>query len=389
MTYQNLDANNDGVVDVPVNNDSVRTGRLFNTKSDAAVQARQDGLVVPVGDGLSMSDAIDPANTSNAMADVMDLFRAESTFGVVYLPGSVQIDGQFDPANGVSVVGTSQAHSRIIQQSTTADTAVWGTNGTVVGATYHNIEFRGPGDDVAGGVPLVFNESGGGTSIKECHFGNIKITDVANKAMENRAGSAFDVTADNLRIGRVDAGNVEALIDLFPGAECPGWDIQHLGLYPTATTSGANSRGIRTGVAGDHITVSTLQADNALGEVYYNEGRGGCKFGHVNYVSNQPGGTPSWLFSFLRDNSERVEQLRIGGAGAGTVYDLRLDNAGKYLAKPEEVVSVTGPIVDVRSDPTGPSIFEGVSADVANNTGATLSNPISCLGDLTTKTSTN
>lgn len=91
-----------------------------------------------------------------------------------------------------------------------------------------------------------------------------------------------------------------------------------------------------------------------------------------------------------QSNVPTVNGLRTsGGLTADAIYRLAVTaTAGNaYLADPLGGATLNVSEVEIEAnDLNAPVIYSGVSTDVTNNTGATLSNPVSCLGDLTTVT---
>jgi uncharacterized spore protein YtfJ len=75
---------------------AVTTGGVDNEIADAAIQVAWDGLVVPVGQGVGASDAIDPSTTPTPVSDAADVLRNAPGTGwsghIILPPETVQND---------------------------------------------------------------------------------------------------------------------------------------------------------------------------------------------------------------------------------------------------------------------------------------------------------
>lgn len=95
----------------------VTTGRLQNAVGEQPIQTAFDGLVVPVGEGLGMDAAVDPAESETPVQDAIDAIgaaRGQGNRGAVLLPpGVVEEAGSLTGTRGKSFVGWGVQASRL------------------------------------------------------------------------------------------------------------------------------------------------------------------------------------------------------------------------------------------------------------------------------------
>ena len=116
----------------------------------------------------------------------------------------------------------------------------------------------------------------------------------------------------------------------------PGVTINNFITYPTATTSGDNSRILYTG--GGDVTLGSLNLGGTSGEIL--RPGSGSQFGttihQVNYeLSSQPRGVPTALFRTW-SRHDRIESVVINTAsGSASVSNIYLEgNGGSVLGNP-------------------------------------------------------
>lgn len=313
------------------------TSSLTSVESDAyassgkKMQAALDGHVVPVAQGFGVEDAVHPANSTNAVQDVIDAMVANNSRGEILIPRYCDVGTPINPSTGISLRGVGPSASRIRQTATSTDLIQF--NEQVKRAVFDGLHLEGPGDDATTGIPINYTATGGGA--QNIDWGNIMIRGWANSAIRAYNDASFEISHGNLRITQIDAGNTGALIDLDATGyeENPGWTFDNLSVYPTSTSSGSNSRVFRQSTGGDVINIQSLNCGDSIGQIL--EQKDGLFFaGSVNHQP-YPVSTVNNLFNFQKGNPSAVWGLR-AGAELDTNYIYKLNNGAgrKILTNP-------------------------------------------------------
>jgi hypothetical protein len=381
-----------------------RIGALeANSGSTSAegVQASLDGQVVPVGEGLDVTDAVAVDSSSNPFNEAGD--KLPTSGGAIILPPEPVLLEDGNPAlppAGVSIFGwgmgasqTGAARSSTIQQTVPdTDVLAWNNGGNSRNIRVAGIHLQGPDESLDSA-----SSTGYGihlqSPLNDAVFHNIRATHLTSAVIRSEPGvSPTGVTFDHLGFGQIDIKrNAGACIDF---ADNQGWQWRF---------------GMIDGYTTDKVTgeMSTIVQDYSIGGTRIDVLNVG---GYIDAAVDQ-GGSYDGLLSIGQTNFEPT-----GAQEAGFVHPAVFDLTGEQpvhlgptmirVANVTDVVrstehagnqehgnttidliginpgsSVAGAKVSIEGDTTAPITYQGLSSEVVNNSGGPLSVPVQCLGD--------
>lgn len=363
----------------------VTLSELFNELGQVgrgALQAAWDGMVVPVYNGSSPSDAIDVA-TATPVQDAVDDIKANADTdagepqGAVLLPpglSSVNEKGTVVDFSGIAFHGLGGGvQGSTITFKDNGDSDAFEFDG-IKWAEFRNVRIRGGG---------VGNRTGGSAF----HFVNNNSRNITVDNVEVRGWDGSDpwVHMDSAAMYASTWGLFEVR-DSDADAEVFGWN----------DTQGGPDNFFRTLRFKPNSTDPTPFRHNGGGETVI--GNLNCS-GSAESFGNLQGGSGvvrilscHWEGATTGNRSTLwfvadTGQLEIGPARVnGGTWDSFVEQASggnNTIWQATEVggASITDQI-DVSGDDSETSVYMGDSADVNNSSGGTLSNGWSCLGDL-------
>lgn len=386
------DGDGDGVYTLPNAGDGIDVDDL--SVSSAQVQARLDGSLVPVAPGLGVKDAIEPSNTTTPVQDALDAV-ANAGGGQVYLPPTrIQEAGTIIRHVGVGLHGIFP-WSEVEVTDSAADIMVIDTaqSSYSSGTSQHydtvGVRFFGQGIGTHTGRGLHIN-----TDLRASEWRNVDWQDIGDGTVPiwDIDATVWENTFDGLiRFIDVDCGGTaNAIVDVEGSAGGPpNGGSPEIVAYPRDTASAGNSR--LFGDAGNGVMFSlhnvTLNLGGTIGEAWNTKAApGGNSFVGCNWEPDSQNTVPAAIFLPRGPNSFRVGQVNVNPAGTGSVdYAYQLDSLPGYydLAAPDGDGNLNLNKVNITADTTRAVIYRGVSGDVTDNSGVTMSPGVSCLGDLT------
>lgn len=397
----------------PVNRLDV--GEIYNANGSKAVQTAWDGMVVPVAPGLGAKDAIDPSTTSTPVQDAVNRVDEANSAGtdlvgggaVLLPPEPITEEDTIQWKNAVSLYGWG-IQSSIIDFTKTGKNADLvrindagrGSNNSVQGIVFGGggVWLRGPGRDKTTGVGIRIGSEQNGGNLSRSLIGQINISDVQNSLITTGdspgEGAMTGVHIDLIRGGGFDAGDAPAAFDFRFG---PGFGVSanRLVAYPRADQSGKNTTGVVIG-GGSTTNISYLNFGGAMAETLVTKRPLGSVTVHeINRETPIQKGTPETAVRVQGQKPTRVNHLNLRVAPvryAYTIEDADDNNRlgrhyfGQVNAEPFRPNGgyLQENYVNVKSDIGASCVYEGTSDEVTNSTGGSLSNPVACLGDLTT-----
>lgn len=398
----------------PVNRLDV--GEIYNANGSKAVQTAWDGMVVPVAPGLGAKDAIDPSTTSTPVQDAVNRVDEANSAGTdlvgggaVLLPPEPITEGDtIQWKNAVSLYGWGIQSSIIDFTKTGKDAdlvrindAGRGSNNSVQGIVFGGggVWLRGPGRDETTGVGIRIGSEQNGGNLSRSLIGQINISDVRNSLITTGdspgEGAMTGVHIDLIRGGGFDAGDAPAAFDFRFG---PGFGVSanRLVAYPLADQSEKNTTGVVIG-GGSTTNISYLNFGGAMAETLVTKRPLGSVTVHeINRETPIQKGTPETAVRVQGQKPTRVNHLNLRVAPVQYAYTIEDDTDddirpgrhyfGQVNAEPFRPNGgyLQENYVNVKSDTGASCVYEGTSDEVTNSTGGSLSNPVACLGDLTT-----
>lgn len=372
---------------------SVDTGSL--TIDGTLIQAALDGHVSVVGAGLGMSDAIDPSSTTTPVQDAVDtLPTAGGT--VIIPPQGVSEDTTVSIGDNVSLIGFGPGNpSNPISEITFGDAGNDcivldnGTTSTVQQPSIDGIHISGPTNTGATGRGL-----SAPNGVAHLYIGHISFSTLG--------GAALNITSwDEMRIEHVHAESIEpqhsGATQIFNFASGgTGGSVGLLSGYPKGDASdSALSRCVYVG--GGQVTFDSIDCGGVASKALV------VAVGamvNCNSIVHEPNGLTDDLSTAQNavcavhkygSGSCTIGHVRINSGSANITWDSGYIAGGATSSNWEfglihENATIDGPHVNVQTDTDGsmPSIWHGFSSQVTNNSGATLTNPVVCLGDLST-----
>jgi len=355
-----------------------------NIKIDGGLSQYQvSGKAVPVSPSFGVENARDSVQ---AAIDVIDN-AGES--GAVILPNSyMSEDSTIEMKNGVSLLnptGGFATPEQVLQVFSGTDPGIrFGEQYT--GGMLGGFVLRGPGFDQETGQAINFDSGPG--DVRNNFWYPIEINQWGNSAIEQTSGRCYQNVYTNILANQVDAGATGvngAVFKWISGALSTV--LGYMGVNAFDDYSNADSRVLQPDTKG--LQIRYLFANGTLERLIRHADAPPRSILHVDqawYEASNQNSRPNSIVQLSDGHFDRVENLRCAQGNTEDIYQIN-GGANKYIAAPQrEAVNVTGDIVNIRFDTIqddGPVIYEGRSADVVNNTGSTLTEPVTCLGDLT------
>lgn len=336
-----------------------------------------NGDILLKGVSGSLLERRDPANYNNPIdTAVSDLSAAGG--GTVQLPaGSTDEPGPVSLKQGVYIKGP---HPNVCEINITGNGKGLELNES---STQANIGLDGfsltsaSGVGTANGVPLDFY-----TEARNVDIGNLRFNgwNGANIRLRNQG---YQFTVKRLEFNYADAGGANGLIDLENAG--PAINFGQINAYPRSSFSGSNSTILYIGGA-NTVDVGQMNLGRTLGPALTQTGGGrSTQIGSINYEPTNQVTTPHAIINHTQYNNTHVGVGFINPSKSGCAdWAFAINGGGHYLGRVEKKGNLTTGVVTADSDVARPTVYFGGSWDVTNNSGGTLSQPISCLGDLST-----
>lgn len=380
------------------------TDQTVSGGSDLAELA--NGNVVYVSDAVGRQ-VIDPSGTATPVEDAIDAIHASNEGGAVFLPPTtIDHDGPINAASGVDIVGFggNGRYASAINFTHDGKGIRVGNRSSFLSHTrFKGFMLRTNSQNyMSSPAPAIsFEEGSSGADPASNVWDHIAIRWWYGPAMQMESGSnTFEQQFRHIRISLCDAGDSDALIDFSNGGAPNEWGV--LAAYPSDTVSGNDSVIYR---GGSNEKFGLVNIGGQAAEAF--DTSGALTLGHMNWEPKEQNSTPDAIIklssyspvhigswgSFSGDTNH-VYQLEQGGTpGVDQTNNQHVGLGNKYLPvfflQDYFGGSVSGNIVEIKDDIThkrfddGPVVYEGYSDDVNNATGSTLSNPVTCLGDMT------
>lgn len=367
---------------------SYRLQELFHDLHEGIPAFATDELTgTYVGDVRAVSNgeviaSIDPDATATPVSDARDAIvtDGDGRGTILYPPREITEESAYTQSEiGISHRGYGVGTSTVVFPAGTADGYVWdGVSRVEFGGITVS---GGDGTRAAGSAWRFINSATDDFNVGAVQFRNWA---GADPVIHCDTGHPYSGDWRKLRAGTTNEGPFLLAEDSFG----PGMSVENirasLGTQDPAVQIAASGGGFVTDVGAtfERINVggSTTQAlitQTSNGQIKV----GGIdKFGaDTDAVVKVLGGTVPVVESVRLAGSVTVDNIyQLGGTG---------NTVGRgSLALPDDSGTVNSTQVAVNDDTNRRIIFEGVSNQVTNNTGAALSQPISCLADLTTVT---
>lgn len=398
MFAWDLDVANQVVTDLDMAGNAIANAGSLSTGATTInggqPQGFQDGRIVIQSPGSGLNDSIAPADYTNPLNEAITQAPTDS---VIYLPpeGVSQPDDVIYNTPGVAIRGPGNTRS----PDETANCVVEITNptnaGLLVQANMSRVEWggfalKGPGDG-ASTPPAINVDGAGGGQINSCEIHPLIVRQWGGPVLD--AGGSSDKEFANvwhqIVAFNVDAGGSSAMMK--HGASPPSV-FTSVQLYPSATHSGSNSTSIRNN--NGSAIYDYLGVGNATGQVLNSDGDNSeFVIRHCRYEATSQQSAPFSLFSLNDKGMDRIESVALNeGATTEVVFISGTAPMNKYIGPMHSRtggITVSGDYVRVNAD-TGDVSGSGdapiqtalTSGQVNNSTGATLTQPVAALGDL-------
>jgi hypothetical protein len=328
-----------------------------------------------VGDA-GVATTIDPSTTTTPIGDAISAAPNRSTIQLP--PGTTQEDSTLVFDKNVSLETWAPYGIATIDMSNVTGKLV--SFDGYANQRWDSVRIIGPGDDATATDALVFETN----QCDKLHFENLSIREIYGSAIRTEDAGHYQITFENLYVSNVDAGDVKSAI-YFNSNAGPSWNFEHVWVYPSATTSGTNSQ-IFWNDTGVFLNVGEMNIGGSTGPIISQLTGGRASFhGVINYEPDSQQSTPSGIFVLTDDDPVVVDGPviinGISGASADDVFRVRAGGHELGIIKEINSPTVTN-YVDVELDISEPVVYPGVSGDVNNSSGSSLSSQVSCLGDL-------
>lgn len=347
-----------------------------------SLEGKYPGRVRGIANGQVVA-SIDPSASVSPVMDAFDLVAANGG-GTVELPpeSTIQEAGPIKPGGGVHLV----PNNATIEITGGGDGLYIDTSnanasgGFVQFSIYGELSVHGPGDNAGGGYAVHMGPNGG---LSNSQWVRVNLRHWDGVAWyEETGGAAYQNVYEHLHFSQVDAGDVNGVVDL-QGGGAPD-RVHLLSAYPSDSGSLSDSHILRTDPGSWHIGTMNIGGTAAQAIRANVAGGNGVTAEMINWEPTGQNSTPNAVVFANGGNPVKVGHVVVRGT-TSYVYG-QWAAADNYFGtvNTHGTGSVTTNIVENRNDTNGANIYEGLSADVTDNSGVALTTPIACLGDLTT-----
>jgi len=344
---------------------SVSTGQLLNEIGDAQIQAPFAGLVVPVGPGLGMADAINPANTTTPVSDAIAVVNNGPGEGAVLLPPKVTEAAPVNVQSAISLLSpTGEAEIEFTSTGSAQHGLVFND---VFGVRIGSLLLRGPGADVTTGEAVRFETN----QSKGLNFGHITVAGWNNHAMNMDGTEPFRSNLGGFTALDIDTGSASSnvVMRIRPGTST---FFDRIYLQPTDVSTAADSEGIRL-VRGPGMVANEVTLDGTVG-IGIRASNAPLDVDKIHYEPNGDNSAAAAVV-LLGQNPSRVGHVRYnnGVSNYDPDYFYWLDSGNKFHRLGPRSQSAPGlNVVNINADPAGESWYFGPSADIdVNHSGTT------------------
>lgn len=377
------------------------TGSSWTAITTAQTRANQAGLeghIVPVGSGLTTADAVD-INTSGAINTAINKVYQTGLSGHIILPPTeVTQNDSIRLKPGVSIYGagigvkpssagslvtiTDSSVPLIYNDSTESE--------TYTGITLSDFHIRGQGEGTHTANAIQLGDPAVAESDRELtrgfHIARLYISDFAGSLLRNEPSAYMWASRlDFIIADRFDPGVGNGIVLDFRDALSVANHIGTIDAYPIDRSSGSLSDFIVVGSGGD-LNVRYLNIGGAVDAMMRVTNQYAVvNVQSINYEIHQQESVTRPAIVDVQGEA-RVRVGVIHQRSNAPITSAYLINGGYGYYGPVDVgYNKSDPTnsVEVTGDSAKSIVYEGMSADVANNSGTTLSPGVSCLGDLT------
>lgn len=372
--------------------DSVTAGGL--SIDGHLAQFQLSDAVVPVSPSLGVDDAVGlPASTP--INDAAAKIAAAGEEGTVVLPNRyvghngapINLQGVAGLVNPTGSPGNTP--ECVVQVSDETLSEGWLFENDVSWRRFGGFRLRGPGEGIASGPAIRFSPP---TAMFNNHFLPLLIGGWGAEAILHDSGKFFQNHFEHLVADDVDAGDKSAVFRFQKGGTMNTAEI--LGANPAPDRTGSNSTIISTG-APFNIHINHGFCGGSTGAIAnFQDDDSGLIIDSFQYEPINQQSTPFYLISSGGPGLLRVHDMTFAGGGSTKhVYQLGGGGASqKYLAAPQvKSLTITDTVVNISQDTAAGHDrvhYQGLVSDVKNDSGALLSEPVICHGDITKKVST-
>jgi hypothetical protein len=338
-------------------------------------------IYVKAGSGDYLT-TVDPSSSSTPVQDALD-YAANNGGGIVELPalttirdtGPVQLHDDVDiDANHATIEITGDGNDGLYINNSEALTTNY-LQADLKG-TLEITHANGENGNTGIGLHLV-------SGVSNSDWDNIRLTGWNGRALFEEPGAAsFQWTINHLYASQTDAGNANGVYD-WQGGGAPV-QINYVSGYPSDSSSASDSTIIHSDAKS--LNINVINVGGSAGRVVNAAPAGshGLAVRQINWEPSTQNSTPNAVVYAVGTNMVKVDQVVVyNNATTNHVYG-QFNGGDNYFGTVHVRGTVNTAILQNRNDTNGTTIFEGQSSDVAEDSGVTLSTPISCLGDLTT-----
>lgn len=337
------------------------------------------GYIVPISSGLGVNDAV-PISNANPINEVSNLVRTTSPYkGSVLLPsGSIGQQEPFYARSSTKFIGLGRNNTTVnISSSASSLIEVNDPASTAVNCEIRDMDIFGQGPTNHSVTAAVDTNS---QTVEQNRFVRLNIGKVQGKAVAE--GNSFGQSHfQDVRFNDVDAGNENGMwVCTSSGAPLT---VEDLEMYPSDAASGSDSTLFYDDGHDTPMSIEGyLNIGGTAGTIVDRNSRSYTTNAFINYEPSGRNSTPAQLFNLRGHFNFDMSGSLLLQSNTTDLYDVTSGGGFMRLLRPRLPSEVTGTILDVASQ-NGTIIYEGVSSEVNNSSGGTLSPGVSCLGDQT------
>lgn len=364
--------------------------------------------IIPIAAGLTPGDAIHPSSSSTPINDAINTVYETGNAGYVLLPPqTITQSDSVRPRPNVSLFGAGRIPAIGPREATlvsiTDPTAHLIYFDSAVNETYRGIEIDGfqiEGETIVDGNGLQFGDPAKTKAENQqaygFHLGKLDIRRFDGSLIRcEQGGAPWACNIEYINAYGFDPGASanRAVLD-FRNAMSVATHIGMIDAYPNASRSGQRADFVHVSASGD-LRIDFLNIGGTLNKVLTQDDDGASiDIAGVNYeITGQLSAARDTLYELGDNSNVRIGQTRFhADVSVNSIYKLiaggqsgapgaRNKTLGPVV--PTGQITLPSTIVDVAVDTSGTVVYHGLSSDVTNNTGGTLSPGVAALGDLT------
>ncbi|WP_121744886.1 hypothetical protein [Natronorubrum halophilum] len=340
--------------------DNISTDSIQNNIGGADIQTAWDGLVVPVGPGLGMDDAIDPNSSSSPVQDAIDSINVASGQGAVLLPPTtVQETGPLTDWGGIRFQGHSSDAGGSEIELTGSNPLIQCTSANDRSSYWDGIQLDGDG---ASQPAMQFDADPAGFHIGRLRIDNF--TPGSDGVIRFNGGAPWASEWGYVRIGTGCTGRG---ITTVPATGTPGSPQLSIGCFEYYGTGGNTAIYDEDG---PDIHIGALNIGGEPSQAVYCDKNFSRRLS-IGWINFDPtGGTHPNIVEMQNEGQVKIDYIKNrSGVTVDSMVQGEFEHGNSIIGQLANDGTVNNNKIVIDSAPNGPNWYFGPASDITNNTG--------------------